>query len=96
MGAPDLAAKAGAPASARRLPIPPFTAEHDEFRVSVRRFVERELYPHAAEWEAARWFPNGPDHPHLGLLRIQLEEVQYWDEAAGRMVKLEGFARSEV
>ncbi len=24
----------------------------------MRRFVERELYPHAAEWEAARWFPS--------------------------------------
>jgi len=24
----------------------------------VRRFVQAELYPHAKEWEAARWFPN--------------------------------------
>jgi acyl-CoA dehydrogenase len=24
----------------------------------VRRFVETELYPHANEWEQARWFPN--------------------------------------
>jgi acyl-CoA dehydrogenase len=24
----------------------------------VRRFVEQELYPHAAEWEHSRWFPN--------------------------------------
>lgn len=39
-------------------PIPPFTAEHEEFRTAVRRFVERELYPHAAEWEAAGWFPG--------------------------------------
>ena len=39
-------------------PIPPFTEEHEEFRLSVRRFVQRELYPHASEWEEARWFPN--------------------------------------
>jgi acyl-CoA dehydrogenase len=39
-------------------PVPPFTAEHEELRARVRRFVEAELYPHAAEWEEARWFPN--------------------------------------
>jgi acyl-CoA dehydrogenase len=50
--------KAGVDAAASRRPIPPFTAEHEEFRGAVRRFVERELYPHAAEWEEARWFPN--------------------------------------
>jgi acyl-CoA dehydrogenase len=53
-----LAAKAGAGTEAPRRPIPPFTAEHEEFRLAVRRFVARELRPHAAEWEAARWFPN--------------------------------------
>jgi len=54
----DLAGKAGAPASAPRRPVPPFTAEHEEFRAAVRRFVETELYPHATEWEDARWFPD--------------------------------------
>ena len=39
-------------------PIPPFTAEHQEFRSAVRRFVQTELRPHAREWEQARWFPN--------------------------------------
>jgi acyl-CoA dehydrogenase len=54
----DLASKAGrAPAAARR-PIPPFTDEHEELRRGVRRFVETELYPRAAEWERARWFPD--------------------------------------
>ncbi|MHB8690453.1 MAG: acyl-CoA dehydrogenase family protein [Solirubrobacteraceae bacterium] len=38
--------------------MPPFTAEHEEFRAAVRRFVETELYPHANEWEDARWFPS--------------------------------------
>jgi acyl-CoA dehydrogenase len=42
----------------RPRPIPPFTEEHEEFRQGVRRFVENELRPHAAEWEEARWFPN--------------------------------------
>jgi acyl-CoA dehydrogenase len=54
----DNATKAGAAGSARRRAIPPFTEEHEEFRLSVRRFVETELRPHAAEWEEAHWFPN--------------------------------------
>jgi acyl-CoA dehydrogenase len=54
----SLAEKAGAGAASVRRPIPPFTAEHEEFRAAVRRFVETELFPHSQEWEAARWFPN--------------------------------------
>jgi acyl-CoA dehydrogenase len=54
----DLASKAGAGTAAVRRPIPPFTAEHEQFREAVRRFVETELLPHSPEWEAAGWFPN--------------------------------------
>ena len=37
---------------------PPFTDEHEELRASARGFIERELTPHAQEWEDARWFPD--------------------------------------
>jgi acyl-CoA dehydrogenase len=39
-------------------PIPPFTAEHEAFRVSARGWIEQELLPHADQWEEAKWFPN--------------------------------------
>jgi citronellyl-CoA dehydrogenase len=35
-----------------------FTPEHEALRASVRSFVERELAPHAEEWEEAGDFPN--------------------------------------
>ncbi len=54
---PAAHARPGDGAHARR-PIPPFTEEHEEFRAAVRKFVQEELRPHAAEWEEARWFPN--------------------------------------
>ncbi|NMO17430.1 acyl-CoA dehydrogenase [Pyxidicoccus fallax] len=38
--------------------IPPFTEEHDTFRKTVRRFVEKELAPHALEWDQAGLFPR--------------------------------------
>lgn len=37
---------------------PMFTEEHELFRDSVRKFVEKELAPHAEEWEEAEEFPN--------------------------------------
>jgi acyl-CoA dehydrogenase len=44
--------------SAETKPLPPFTAEHEELRQAIRRFVADELRPHAREWEDARWFPD--------------------------------------
>jgi acyl-CoA dehydrogenase len=53
-------------------PAPPFTAEHEELRGEIRRFVAEELRPHAAEWERARWFPDDvfarmAEHGLLGI-----------------------------
>jgi citronellyl-CoA dehydrogenase len=36
----------------------PFTEEHDLFRKQVRQFVEKELAPHANQWEEDELFPN--------------------------------------
>ena len=37
---------------------PTFTEEHDMFRESLRKFVRKEIIPHAEEWEEAEFFPN--------------------------------------
>jgi acyl-CoA dehydrogenase len=39
-------------------PTPPFTSEHEQLRASIRGFVERELTPHAQQWEQEEWFPD--------------------------------------
>src|SRR5512136_1631158 len=36
----------------------PFSEEHELFRGQCRKFVERELSPHAREWEEKKEFPN--------------------------------------
>jgi citronellyl-CoA dehydrogenase len=36
----------------------PFTPEHEAFRAAVRKWVERELAPHALEWDRAGTFPR--------------------------------------
>jgi acyl-CoA dehydrogenase len=59
--------------AATRAPAPPFTERHEQLRAEIRRFVAEELRPHAAEWEAAGWFPNGvfARMGQLGLLGLK-------------------------
>jgi acyl-CoA dehydrogenase len=54
-------------------PTPPFTEEHEELRASIRGFLDRELAPHAQEWEDARWFPDEvfPKLAAQGLLGLK-------------------------
>src|SRR5258708_30292954 len=49
-----------------------FTAQHEELRKSVRRFVETELAPHAQEWEDAAYFADWvfPRMGELGFLGL--------------------------
>ena len=57
-------------------PPPPFTAEHEELRESVRRFTEKEIAPHVNAWEEAREFPRDLYRRcgELGLLGLKFPE----------------------
>jgi general stress protein 26 len=46
-------------------------------------------------WHAGylRWLPGGPDDPSVTLIKVAVEEAEYWDETAGRMVRLDSFVR---
>jgi acyl-CoA dehydrogenase len=57
-------------------PDPPFAAEHEELRESVRGFIDRELAPHAQRWEEEEWFPNEvfPTMAAQGLLGLKYPE----------------------
>jgi acyl-CoA dehydrogenase len=80
----DLLSKAGGGAAARRRPIPPFTEEHEEFRLAVRRFMLNELAPKAQEYEDAKWFPNDVflRLADLGYLGLKVEE-RYGGQGGG-------------
>jgi acyl-CoA dehydrogenase len=57
-GSPDRRMRRSAQKSIDMTHTPPFTEEHEELRASVRGFLERELAPHAQQWEAEEWFPD--------------------------------------
>jgi alkylation response protein AidB-like acyl-CoA dehydrogenase len=62
---------------------PIFTAEHDELRSSVRRFVEKELTPNVEEWEAAGFFPDDVFRRAGDLGFLGLHYPEEWGGAGG-------------
>jgi citronellyl-CoA dehydrogenase len=57
----------------------PFSPEHDELRTSIRGFVERELAPHAEEWEAKEF----PDEVFSRMGELGLLGLSYPEEYGG-------------
>ena len=60
-------------ATDRTRSYPQFGEEHQQLRKTVRDWCEKQLYPHAVEWEAARIFPREvfTQAGRLGLLGIR-------------------------
>jgi citronellyl-CoA dehydrogenase len=59
---------------------PPFTEEHTLFRQNLRAYVERELAPHALEWDEAGIFPR---EVFRGLAELGALGVNYPEEVGG-------------
>jgi citronellyl-CoA dehydrogenase len=78
----------------------PFTEEHEQFRKTVRSFAEKELAPHADQWEADEVFPNWvfKRAGELGILGAHFPEahgglgLDYWFSAT----KAEELPRSRL
>ena len=47
-----------------------FTAEHEQLRDTVRRFVQQEINPHVPAWEAAECFPAHEVFKKMGALGL--------------------------
>lgn len=40
------------------------------------------------------WFPDGLDDPDLALLKVNVDQAEYWDSPSGKMVALAGFVKA--
>jgi len=40
------------------------------------------------------WFPEGLDDPHLCLLRVDVEQAEYWDARNSKIVQLYGLVKA--
>jgi general stress protein 26 len=73
-------------------------ADHASQRyVSVSGFCEL-VRDHALAkqlWDPSyqSWLPGGPEDPALVLLKVDIQQVEYWDSAKGGMVPLLGMPR---
>jgi general stress protein 26 len=49
-------------------------------------------------WKAEykSWLPGGLDDPNLILLKVNVQQAEYWDPSRGGMVELRGFANSAL
>jgi general stress protein 26 len=58
--------------------------------------IVRDRAKAAQLWSPAyrTWFPDGLEDPEMILLRVDVEQAEYWDAGASRMTALAGFAKS--
>lgn len=42
------------------------------------------------------WVPEGPDDPDLALLKVNIEQAEYWDETSNRMERMVKLAKTLV
>lgn len=42
------------------------------------------------------WFPKGLDDPNLCLLKISVEQAEYWDSSSSALVEIAGFVKALV
>ena len=40
------------------------------------------------------WFPEGLDDPHLCLLKVNVEQAEYWDAPNSKIVQIFGFVKA--
>jgi general stress protein 26 len=42
------------------------------------------------------WFPNGPDDPHVVLVRVAARTVEYWDSSSSKVVGMFEMAKAAL
>ncbi|CAN5313329.1 pyridoxamine 5'-phosphate oxidase family protein [soil metagenome] len=40
------------------------------------------------------WFPKGLDDPHICLLKVDVEQAEYWDSSSSTLVQIFGFVKA--
>ncbi len=66
--------------------------------VSGRASVVRDRQKARELWSPIlkAWFPNGVDDPNIALLKVEVNEAEYWDGPSSRMVQILGMAKAAI
>jgi general stress protein 26 len=68
-----------------------FAASGDGQLVRDRQEIDRLWNP-----MVAAWFPNGPEDPHVVLVRVELDRADYWDSASNKLVQFGAMVKAAV
>jgi general stress protein 26 len=71
-------------------------AKHKYVSLRGRGIILRDRASIRDHWtqEAKPWFPKGPDDPNIALIKVGIEEAEYWDAPSGRMVVFYAYAKA--
>jgi general stress protein 26 len=66
--------------------------------ISGRAVLEEDLQHKQALWSHMNqaWFPNGPNDPDVGLLRVDMLKAHYWDVKKNKLMQLFDIAKASV
>lgn len=42
------------------------------------------------------WFPQGPDDPEVALLKVSVDQAEYWDSPSSAMVYAYGYVKAKI
>ena len=77
-----------------------FAEPKDSVYVSISGMAERVVERSKIEslWNplVAAWFPNGVEDPHLVLVKVVPDTVEYWDSGSKQMVGLLKMAKAAL
>ncbi len=77
-----------------------FAEPNDHLYVSVSGRAEREVDRATIKrlWNpmVQAWFPNGPDDPHVVLVRVVSHSAEYWDSKVGKLVQMFQMAKAVI
>ncbi len=64
--------------------------------VSGRAAISKDRAKMEERWSEVlkAWFPGGLDSPDLCLLKVVVEQAEYWDSPSGKIVELLGFVKA--
>ena len=64
--------------------------------ISGRAIIVRERKKMEELWNPAHkaWFPEGLDDPKLCLLKVAVEQAEYWDAPSSKLVQIAGFIKA--
>jgi general stress protein 26 len=71
-------------------------AHQNYVSISGRATILRDKAKSRQLWsdEQRTWYPNGLDDPNLALLKVRVQQAEYWDRPTGEMVAAQGLVRA--